>query len=102
MRKSAERLGQGAYFDGIPDGRSRTVGLDVAEAVSLDPGFGQGLHHGVGLAVDAGRWVAGLFRTIVIDGRTLDDRVNGVAVAQGVRQARSYQVPAPPTEHGAI
>ena len=101
-RKGAERLGQRPDLNRIPDGRSRAVCLDVADAVRLDAGIGQRFHDGVGLAVDAGRRVTGLFRAIVVDRRTLDHGMNGVAVREGVRQSLQHQDAAAAAEHRAI
>ena len=60
--------------------------LDVADAVSVGVGVGQRFDHGVGLAVDARRGVAGLFRAVVVDGGAFDDGADIVAVGEGIAE----------------
>src|SRR5205823_14851306 len=86
LGEGTERFPQGPDLDGVPDGRPRSVSLDIADAIGVDPGVGQRLHHGLGLAVDAGRRVTGLGRTVIVDGRSPDHGVNDGAVGEGVRQ----------------
>ena len=51
---------------------------------------------GFGLAFDAGRGVANLVRTVVIDGKTPDDRVNRVAVRASASSSRfNTTIPTP-------
>ena len=102
LRGGTERFGQGPDLDGIPDGRPRTVRLDVADAVSLDAGIGQRLDHGFRLAVDARRRVARLGRTVIVDGRSPDHGVNDVAVGEGVRQPLQHEDAAAAPEHRAV
>src|SRR4029077_11853652 len=60
LGKGAKSFGQRPDLDWVPDGRSRSVSLDIGDAVCLDPGIGQRLHHYVGLTVDTGGGVTGL------------------------------------------
>ena len=75
---------EGLHFDWIPKGRSRAVRFDVTNGVGRD------LRHDVGgtnhgrLGVHAGSSVTDLARTIVVDGRSLDEGVDGRAAPQGV------------------
>src|SRR4030095_4415498 len=83
-REVTERLGQCADFNGVPNGRSRAVRLNVTDAVSVDSGIDQRFHDRVGLAVDAWRGVTDFLRAVIIDRGTFDHRMNGVTVAKSV------------------
>ena len=60
--------------------------LEIANAIGVDVRVRERFNYSVGLAVDAGRSVAGLLRAVVVDGRAFDDGANGVAIGKGIAE----------------
>src|SRR5688572_24389644 len=78
------------------------MGLDVADVTGINACVSQGLHHGVGLAVNAGRGVTSFFRTIIINSRAFNDGMNCVAVCESVSQPLENEDAAAATEHRPV
>ena len=84
-RRSVRRRTPGssaATSIGSPEGGARSVGLDVADAVSADVSHGQGLRDDGRLAGDAWRGEADLVTPVVVDGGSAYDGVDDVAVTK--------------------
>ncbi len=96
-----EGLRQRGDFDRVADRRAGAVAFDVADRVGRHVRHGQRFGHGRGLSVDARREVADLARAVVIHGRTSDDRINPIAVAQRIFQPAQHGDAGPAAENRA-
>ncbi|PSK64402.1 hypothetical protein B0E53_03641 [Micromonospora sp. MH33] len=81
-----ERLGQRGDLDGVAEAGARPVRLHVAHRAGVHAGRGQRAADHLDLTGDARRRVAGAACPVVVDGRTADHRVDGVAVRDRVLQ----------------
>ncbi len=86
LRATVECARQRLDLEGIAGGGARGVALHVADGLGRDVGEGDGLHHCAGLAGDAGRGVADLAASVVVDRASLDDGVDVISVREGVSQ----------------
>ena len=103
LRRSvgAKHLCQRSNFNGIAQGCSGPVCLDIGDGFRLNPGYGQRLGHDLCLAILTGRRVASFRgRAIVVDGRTSNDRMNAISVGQGVIQPLQHHHPHTAAEQG--
>jgi len=82
-----EDLREGRDFDGIAQRGARAVGLDVGDGARIHACNRVRGRNDLCLALDARRGVAHLGRAVVVEGRCLDDRVDGVALGQRICQA---------------
>jgi len=82
-----EDLREGRDFDGIAQRGARAVGLDVGDGARIHACNRVRGRNDLCLALDAWRGVAHLGRAVVVEGRCLDDRVDGVALGQRICQA---------------
>ncbi len=85
----AEGLGQGRHLDGVSQPGAGAVGLHVPEGVGVDARPLQGRTDHRRLTLDAGRGVAHLGGSVVVDRRGADHRVDGIA--RGERVVESAQ-----------
>src|SRR5437773_2429622 len=73
-------LGESGDFYRVAEVGTRPVGLDVSDSVGSDARHRMRFRNHTGLPLDAGRGEPDLQRAIVVDGRTVDDGVDVVAV----------------------
>ena len=66
------------------------MSFDVANVGCIDGSVGQRFHDRIGLTINTGSSISGLFRPIVVDGRTFDYRMNRVALGDGVRDSLQH------------
>ena len=85
VRMRPEGFGQGLYLDRVAERSARPVGLDIANVLRRDPGPRHCRGDDLGLAVQAGSGKADAGGAVVVHGARANDRVDGVAVGQGVR-----------------
>jgi len=78
----AEGLGQRGDLDRVAERGAGAVGLDIADGVGRHARDQLRRAYHLGLAVHAGRGEADLGRAVVVGRAALDDRMDGVAVAQ--------------------
>ena len=84
--RSAEGPRQGRHFHGVAEGGAGAVRLHIGDAGRVRARHGEGFGDDPGLARVAGRREAQLQAAVVVHGRALDDRAQGVAVTQGLRE----------------
>ena len=95
-----ERPGERRHLDRIAQRGAGAVGLDVADGLRVDARHRECLGDHLGLPGQTGRRVADLVGAVVVDGRALDDRVDDIAVAQGVLEAAQHHHADAAAEHG--
>ena len=86
----AERLGQPGDLDRVAERGAGAVRLDVGDRRGIDAAEHLRHRDHLGLAVDARRGEADFRAAVVVERRALDDRVDRVAVLDGVAQPPEY------------
>ena len=83
---AAVRLGKRGQFDRIPDMCRCAMCLYERNGRGVHAAHREGLRDCSGLALDAGRKVAGFHRAVIINSSGPDDGGDPVAIRQGVAQ----------------
>ncbi|MCY1228601.1 hypothetical protein D9M72_409250 [compost metagenome] len=97
----AEGLGERRDLDRVAQRGAGAVRLDVADGVGRHARDQLRGTDDLGLPVDAGGGEADLGRAVVVGGRALDDRMDGVAVAQRLVQALEHHHAGAAADHRA-
>ena len=80
----AEGLGQGCHFDGVAQIGAGAVTFDVSHRVRINARNRLRLGDAAGLAVNRRGQIARFGGTVVVYGRSFDDRPDMIAVADGI------------------
>ena len=89
-------------FDRVSQRRAGAVGFDIADGRRIDVGYRVCFGDDVGLRGGVRCGVTDLHRTVIVDCRSPDHRVNVVTVVDGGLQRLEYHNRKPATEDGAV
>ncbi len=95
-------LGQRGNLDRIAQIGARPVAFDIVYRVGGDTGDGLRLGHAAGLTLNRRRKIPCLGRTIIVHGRSLEDRPDMVAVTDGIDSAAQHDTARTRTKDRAL